>query len=74
MVNFDQLSELLALYGLTLFSQEADFNALPPHLVGKLLQALLTLWELWSQAAGVPERWLRALRCRIQFAENAVGF
>jgi hypothetical protein len=74
MVSFEQLSDLLALYGLTVFSQQADFNALPPHLVRELLQALLALWDHWSQATGVPEGWFRGLRGRIRFAENAAAF
>ena len=73
MVSFDQLSDLLALYGLTVFSQQADFDNLPPHLVRELLEALRALWDHWSQATSVPEGWFRGLRARIQFAENAAA-
>ncbi len=72
-VSFDQLSDLLALYSLTVFSQQADFDILPPHLARELLEALRALWDHWSQATGVPEGWFRGLRARIQFAESAAA-
>jgi len=74
MVSFDQLSDLLALYGLTIFSQQADFDVLSPCLVRELLEALRALWDHWSQATGVPEGWFRGLRGRIRFAESAAAF